>query len=192
MDAQDLILGARVAHVRELRTALAQAKAENAALRDENAALKAHFDFALLAAEDLRNLPPGGRLEIWDGWNLILGAQRAAKDRPALLAQAKDRLAQADATNLRIWIVFDGADEHVSQDGRLRVSYTGGTGAHRADRLVVAFVRMAAYLGLADRLSVRTNDKDFARDVRRLCPQLPQASATSSKKDQMSDGLGCS
>ena len=173
MDAQDLILGARVARVRELRTALAQAKAENAALRDENAALKAHLDLALLAAEDLRGLPPGGRLEIWDGWNLVLGSPRAAKDRPELFAQAKALLARPDAAALRIWIVFDGADERVAQDGRLRVSYTGGTGPHRADRLIVAFVRMAAYLGLAGRLSVRTNDKDFARDVRRLIALSP-------------------
>lgn len=166
MDAQDLMLGARVAHVRELQTALARAKAENAALRDENAALWAHFDFALLAAEELRGMPPEGRLEIWDGWNLILGAQKAARDRPTLIAQAKARLEQDEA--LRIWIVFDGPEERVAHEGRLRVSYTGGTGAHRADRLIVSFVRMAAYLGLADRIRVRTNDKDFARDVKRL------------------------
>ncbi len=163
--AQDLIYGARVAHVRELQAALAKAKAENAALRDENAALKAHLDFALLAAEDLRRLPPEGRLEVWDGWNLVLGASKAAPDRRSLIAQAHERLAQAQA--LRIWIVFDGADERVSREDRLRVSYTGGTGEHRADRLIVAFVRMAAYLGLADRLSVWTHDRDFARDVRR-------------------------
>lgn len=168
MDAQDLMLGARVAHVRELRTALARAKAENAALRDECAALRAHFDFALLAAAELRGLPPDGRLEIWDGWNLILGAQKEARDRPALISQAKARLSQDSGEALRIWIVFDGPEERVAQAGRLRVSYTGGTGAHRADRLIVSFVRMAAYLGLADRITVRTNDKDFARDVKRL------------------------
>lgn len=168
MNAQDVILGSRVAHVRELQAELAKTKAENAALRDENAALKAHFDFALLAAADLRQLPPGGRLEIWDGWNLVLGSPRVAADRPALIAQAQARLAEADAEGLRVWIVFDGPDENVSQSGRLRVSYTGGAGAHRADRLVVSFVRMAAYLGLADRISVRTNDRDFARAVNRL------------------------
>lgn len=168
MNAQDVMLGARVAHVRELRAELAKAKAENARLHDENAALKAHFDFALLAAAELRDLPPGGRMEIWDGWNLVLGAQRVAKDRAELVAQATARLAQDGCEGLRIWIVFDGPDEKVSLAGRLRVSYTGGTGAHRADRLVIAFVRMAAYLGLADRLAVRTCDKDFARTVRRL------------------------
>ncbi len=168
MNAQDLIFGSRVAHVRELRTELAKAKAENAALHDENAALKAHFDFALLAAADLRQLPSDGRLEIWDGWNLILGSPRVAADREELIAQATARLAEKGAENLHIWIVFDGPDEKVSQTGRLRVSYTGGTGAHRADRLIVSFVRMAAYLGLSGKLAVRTNDKDFARTVKRL------------------------
>ena len=165
MSAQDLILGARVAHVRELQTALAQEKAANAALRDENAALKAHFDFALLAAEDLKGLKPGERLELWDGWNLVLGAQKEAHDRADLVAQAKARLA-ADA-GLRVWIVFDGPREAATNDGRLRVSYTGGQGEHRADRFILAYVRMAAYLGLAGRLAVRTNDKDFSRAVAR-------------------------
>ena len=168
MSAQNVILGARVAHVRELKDALAKEKASNAALRDELAALKAHFDFALLAAAVLRALPPDGRLEIWDGWNLILGATKEARDRDALLAQARARLAAPGAAGLRVWIVFDGAKEAVSNDGRLRVSYTGGDGAHRADRLITAFVRMAAYLGLADRVDVRTNDKDFVRAVTRL------------------------
>ena len=166
MSAQDLILGARVAHVRELQTALAQEKAANAALRDENAALKAHFDFALLAAEDLKALKPGERLELWDGWNLVLGAQKEARDRADLVAQAKACLA-ADA-GLRVWIVFDGPREAATNDGRLRVSYTGGLGEHRADRFILAYVRMAAYLGLAGRLAVRTNDKDFSRAVARL------------------------
>ena len=156
MGAQDLILGSRVAHVRELQTALAKVKAENAALHDANAALTAHLDLAFLALADLRALPPGGRLEIWDGWNLILGSQKEAPDRAALVAQARARL------------TADGADEAVDSDGRLRVSYTGGTGAQRADRFIVAFVRAAAYLGLGDRLSVRTNDRELAHAAARL------------------------
>lgn len=167
MSAQDVILGARVAHVRELKAELAKAKAENTALRDENAALKAHLDLALLAAADLRDLPPGGRLEVWDGWNLVLGSERAAPDRRALVAQARAKLAAPGAEGLRIWIVFDGADEKAVQEDRLRVSYTGGTGEHRADRFVAAFARMADYLGLADRLAVWTHDRDFAKSVRR-------------------------
>ena len=159
MSAQDVIMGSRVAHVRELKAEVEKLKAENAALRDERDSLKAHFDLALLAAMDLRN---GEALEIWDGWNLILGAKKEAKDRADLMAQAQ-------ASGRRVWIVFDGPDENVHLLGaNVRVSYTGGAGAHRADKLVVDFVRMAAYLGLADKVTVRTNDKDFRKSVDRI------------------------
>ena len=167
MSAQDVIMGARVGRLRELKAEIARLKAENAALRGERDALKAHFDMALLAAEDLRGGEP---LEIWDGWNLVLGAQKEAKDRDDLIARAK-------ASGKRVWIVFDGHDENVwfadgdsgrGEDARVRVSYTGGRGEHRADRFIVDFVRMAAYLGLADRVTVRTHDGDFLREVSRL------------------------
>jgi len=157
VSSQDLILGSRVAHLRELKTEIAALRSENAALKDELAALKAHFDAALLAANDLRE----GSLEIWDGWNLILSAERQANDRSRLIAQAK-------ASGRRVWIVFDGHDEHVEDIGNVRVSYTGGSGEHRADKFICDFVRMAAYLGLADRVTVRTHDKDFIRKINRL------------------------
>ena len=83
MNAQDIIRSAQLTHVRELQTALTKAAAENAALRDELDSLKAHFDMALLAAMDLKSGEP---LEIWDGWNLILGAKKEAKDRADLIA----------------------------------------------------------------------------------------------------------
>ena len=158
MNAQDIIRDSQLTHVRELRTALAKAAAENAALRDERDALRAHLDMALLAMMDLKGGEP---LEIWDGWNLILGAQKEAKDRADLIAQAK-------ASGRRVWIVLDGSDENMKLDGNVRISYTGGRGEHRADKFIVDFVRMAAYLGLADRLTVRTNDKDFRKAVERL------------------------
>ena len=151
--AQDIIRSSQLTHVRELQTALKKAAAENTALQGELDSLKAHFDLALLAAMDLKNGEP---LEIWDGWNLILGAKKEAKDRADLIAQAK-------ATGRRVWIVFDGHDENVKLDGKVRISYTGGQGKHRADKFIVDFVRMAAYLGLANRLTVRTNDKDFRK-----------------------------
>ena len=53
-------------------------------------------------------------------------------------------------------------------DGNVRISYTGGEGEHRADKFIIDFVRMAAYLGLAENLTVRTNDKDFRKAVERL------------------------
>ena len=160
MNAQDIIRSAQLTRVRELQTALTKAAAENSALRDELDSLKAHFDMALLAAMDLRDGEP---LEIWDGWNLILGAKKEAKDRADLIEQAK-------ASGKRVWIVFDGHDENVHLLGaNVRVSYTGGQGEHRADKFIVDFVRMAAYLGFADRVSVRTNDKDFRAEIQRLC-----------------------
>lgn len=158
MNAQDILIGTRVAHIRELKTELAALKQKNAALHDELAALKAHFDQALLAAMDLRDGVP---LEIWDGWNLILGAKKQARNRNELIAQAKE-------TGRRIWIVFDGHDENVSRDGDVRVSYTGGQGEHRADKFICDFVRMARYLGFADRVTVRTNDKDFLKTIDKL------------------------
>ena len=158
MNAQDIIRSAQLTRVRELQTALTKAAAENTALHDELDSLKAHFDLALLAAMDLRDGEP---LEIWDGWNLILGAKKEAKDRADLIAQAK-------ASGRRVWIVFDGHDENVKLDGKVRISYTGGQGEHRADKFIVDFVRMAAYLGLANRLTVHTNDKDFRKAVERL------------------------
>ena len=159
MNAQDVIMGSRLEHLRELKTAIEKLKAENAALRDERDALKAHFDLALLAAMDLGGGEP---LEIWDGWNLILGAKKEARDRA-------DLIAQAEASGRRVWIVFDGHDENVRLRGeKVRVSYTGGQGEHRADKFIIDFVRMAAYLGLVDKLSVRTNDKDFRKAIDRL------------------------
>jgi len=167
MNAQGLILGARVAHVRELKSEVERLKAENAALRDESAALKAHFDMALLAAEDLRALPKDGVQEIWDGWNLILGARKEARDRADLLRQAEARVAAGDG-RVRVWIVLDGKDENVVSTGDVRVSYTGGQGEHRADKFICDYLRMARYLGLEGRVTVRTNDKDFAKTVARL------------------------
>ena len=158
MNAQDIIRSSQLTHVRDLQTALTTAAAENAALRNEFDSLKAHFDLALLAAMDLKGGEP---LEIWDGWNLVLGSPKEAKDRADLIAQAK-------ASGKRVWIVFDGHDENVTFDGNVRISYTGGQGEHRADTFIIDFVRMAAYLGLTANLSVRTNDKDFRKAVERL------------------------
>ena len=166
MGAQDLILGARVAHLRELKSEVARLKSECAALRDENAALNAHMELAALAARDLAALPPGGRLVIVDGWKLILGAKKEAKDPAELVERAKRRVAENPAD--RVWIVFDGPKENSRVDGGVRISYTGGKGPHRADRLICDYLRMARLSGDVSRLEVVTNDKDFRRDADRL------------------------
>ena len=170
MSAQDVILGARVAHLRELKAEIARLKAENARLRDESAALAHHFDLALVAAEDLRALPPDGRLVILDGWNLVLGSGKEARTPEELVARTEEYLETHPAD--RAWIVFDGPRENAFNEGRLRVSYTGGTGAHRADRFILDFLRMARWRGDLSRLRVRTCDRDFRKAVARLAPDV--------------------
>lgn len=166
MTAQDVILGARVQHVRELKTQIAALKAQNDRLQRENDEFRTHFDLALTAAEDLRTLPVGGHFVIIDGWNFILGANRTAHD-PAQLRQHALKYLAENPTDF-VWIVFDGPHEAVEQGDRLRISYTGGTGPQRADRFICDFVRMATFCGLSERLIVKTRDKALRRAVEKL------------------------
>lgn len=166
MNAQDMIEAARLVRVRELQTALTKAAAENLRLKTENEMLFAHFDLAILAANDLAALPPDGRLVIVDGWNMILGANKVAKDRAELVAQAKAHVAEHPSDF--VWIVLDGPRASSSVDGRVRVSYTGGVGAHRADKFICDFLKMARFRGDLRRIEVRTDDKDFKKEVKRI------------------------
>ena len=166
MNAQDMIEAARLVRVRELQTALTKAAAENLRLKTENEMLFAHFDLAILAANDLAALPPDGRLVIVDGWNMILGADKVAKDRADLVAQAKAHVAEHPSDF--VWIVLDGPRASSRVDGRVRVSYTGGVGAHRADKFICDFLKMARFRGDIRRIEVRTDDKDFKKEVKRI------------------------
>ena len=166
MNAQDMIEAARLVRVRELQTALTKAAAENLRLKTENEMLSAHFDLAVLAANDLAALPLDGRLVIVDGWNMILGANKIAKDRAELVAQAKAHVAEHPSDF--VWIVLDGPRASSSVDGRVRVSYTGGVGAHRADKFICDFLKMARFRGDLRRIEVRTDDKDFKKEVKRI------------------------
>ena len=177
MNTQAIIDESRLTHIRELKTAITRLKAENAALRDENAQLNAHLDFAILAARDLETLAEGAKLVIVDGWNLILGARRFGLDRSRLFAQAKDRKdleRQAkeylvERPDDLVWLVLDGPRFATKSEGRLRVTYTGGEGVHRADRFICDFLRMALLRGVAaGRIEVITNDKDFRNQVNRI------------------------
>ena len=161
-----MIEAARLVRVRELQTALTKAAAENLRLKTENEMLFAHFDLAILAASDLAALPPDGRLVIVDGWNMILGANKVAKDRAELVAQAKAHVAEHPSDF--VWIVLDGPRASSSVDGRVRVSYTGGVGAHRADKFICDFLKMARFRGDIRRIEVRTDDKDFKKEVKRI------------------------
>lgn len=189
MGAQDVIIGSRLAHVRELKAEIERLKAENARLRNESAALRAHFDLALLAEAELRGLPEDGRMIVVDGWNQILGSKRTASSRDGLKAGWQAHL--DSHPHDRVWIVFDGPRENSLVDGRLRLSYTGGEGAHRADRFICDFLRLARFLGLADRVEVVTDDRDFAREVLRLADGGKGREAVSQASGRQKTANGC-
>lgn len=157
---------ARIAGVRELKSELAKLKAENARLRDENAMYASHMALSVLAASDLDSLPPGGNLVIMDGWNLVLGAGRIAHSPAGLIEKAREHLKSNPADF--VWIIFDGPRENAFEEGRLRVSYTGGEGSQRADRMVCDFLRMARLSGRAGRIVLKTNDKALAKEAARI------------------------
>ena len=161
MSSQDVMINSRLTHVRELKAEVARLKELNSRLNDEMASLKAHFSLALAAMEDLGSLPEGGRMILVDGWNLILGAKKDARSRGELIALYRRHLEEHPDDS--VWIVFDGPKESVANEGRLRVSYTGGAGPHRADRFICDYLRAAGYLGLSGRVEVKTNDLDLAK-----------------------------
>ena len=166
MNAQEVMISSRLAHVRELKREVARLKEENTRLLDEMVSLKAHFSLAVLAMEDLRALPEGGKMILVDGWNAILGAKKDAHSRSELEAKWKTYLGEHAADF--VWIIFDGPVENVGNEGRLRISYTGGNGPHRADRFICDYLRSAKYLGLAHLVEVRTNDRDLLKETNRL------------------------
>ncbi len=157
MNSNDVIRDARVEHVRELKAEIARLKAGLSAATDELGEWRAHFDLALLAAADAAKVPPGGRIVIVDGCNLLFNEFR--RDKAALLAAAGAVEAGF------VWVVFDGPRENSRAEGRMRVSYTGGTGTQRADRLVTDYVRMLRRAGDTHEVVVVTGDRDFRKAV---------------------------
>jgi len=152
--------------IRALKDEVARLKAELARACEERDSLRQHFALALLAAQDAERIGPDGTLLIVDGWNAILGSENIGGQRARLAQLARGWLAEHPAD--RAWIVFDGHEENGSAEDRLRVSYTGGKGAHRADRLVCDYLRMRRYAGASGKVTVVTNDKDFRREAERL------------------------
>lgn len=165
MNAQDVILGSRVAHLRELKAEVAKLKAENDRLRSENAELLRHFDMALAAAMDLDGRRTGMFIVV-DGWNLILGAGKEARSPEELEGRMRAHL-EANPDDF-VWIVYDGEREGSRNEGRLRVSWTGGKGPQRADRFICDFLRMARLRGDAPRIVVKTHDKELLRNAARI------------------------
>ncbi len=173
MDAQSVMIASRLARIAEMRGEIARLREENSRLQAENAALRSHAALGVLALGDLASLAPGARMVLVDGWNLILGAGGGetvlggrVHSPAALIAQAGTYLAAHE--NDFVWLVFDGREENAQETARLRVSYTGGEGAQRADRFIVDFVRAAFFRSLSSRIAVLTHDKKLLKEARRL------------------------
>lgn len=182
MKSNDIVADARMMHLRELKTALADAKARLAKAESERDLLAAHFALGLAALDDFGHLAAGERLRIVDGWNAVLRMRNVSKlssdDISALKKEYLARLgvkAPSDAEPSTVpgdlppvatWIVFDGKTANSYRSGPYRVTYTGGTGAHRADRMILDFVNAARILGLdVSRITVETADKDLSKHL---------------------------
>ena len=184
MTANNVIEDARVARVRELKTALAETKERLVRVEEERDSLLAHFDLALVALHDFEQLGDGAHLQIIDGWNAILRHRNVSKLTSEEISKLKaDYLAnlgivpQPSTPNSQpttlTWIVFDGSEENSYRSGSYRVTYTGGTGPHRADRLILDYVHAVRILGLdTSRITVDTADKALAKKLIALGAQV--------------------
>ena len=166
MTAQQIMQDSHLTRIRALRDEVARLKAELARACEERDGLQQHFALALLAAQDGERLGPNGTQLIVDGWNAILGSENIGGHRSRLTELVRVWLKAHP--NDRAWIVFDGPHICGSTKRRLRISYTGGEGAHRADRLVCDYLRMRQYAGQKGHVIVLTNDKAFRSDAERL------------------------
>ena len=201
MTANSVIEEARVARVRELKTALAETKERLVRVEDERDSLLAHFDLALVALHDFEQMGEGAQLQIIDGWNAILRHRNVSKLTseeisrlkadylaslgivpPSVCLNPQSAFAKATADKPSTsnsqpstlnWIVFDGSEENSYRSGAYRVTYTGGTGPHRADRLILDYVHAARILGLdTSRITVDTADKALGKKLVALGAQV--------------------
>ena len=182
MKSNDIIADARVMRLKELKLSLADVKARLAKMEAERDVLSAHFSLGLAALRDFERLPEGAVLRIVDGWNAILrfrnvsklsadDISRLKKEYLAGLgvtppSDADDSVHPESLPPVATWIIFDGKVANSYRCGEYRVTYTGGTGAHRADRMILDFVNAARILGLdVSRITVETSDRDLARSI---------------------------
>ena len=182
MTANYIIDAARITRLRELNSELARVKARLNAIEQEHNALTSHFDIALSALHDLRQLNDDEVFRIIDGWNVILRNRNVERLDASTVSRFKseflkrmgaERRRTGDEAKacvplpIRTWIIFDGSDEGSYVTGECRVSYTGGVGLHRADRLIADYVHAAKLLGLnPSRICVETADKELVKKIK--------------------------
>jgi len=165
VNSQALFADARVAHVRELKAEVTRLKAALASAQNSLRAWENHFGEALLAAFDADKLEEGGELLLVDGWNMQF-AVGIAKDRHAVVDATKAWLVAHPKA--RAWVVFDGNRENAWCEDRLRVSFTGGEGLHRADKAICDYIHMLRRTGRVTPVTVVTRDKDFREKAEAL------------------------
>ena len=187
MKSNDIFADARVMQVRELKAALAEAKARLAQAEAERDLLVAHFPLGMAALHDFESLAAGEELRIIDGWNAILRMKNVSKLSSENISGLKKSYLTglgisepapegADLPPVSSWIVFDGKDANSYRAGAYRVTYTGGTGAHRADRMIIDYVNVAKVLGLdVSRVVVETADKDLSKRLTALGAKVVQS-----------------
>ena len=187
MKSNDIFADARVLQVRELKAALVEAKARLAKAESERDLLAAQYPLGMAALHDFESLAAGEELRIIDGWNAILRMKNVSKLSSEKVSELKkEYLAKlgilepaAESTELppvSAWIIFDGKDANSYRTGAYRVTYTGGTGAHRADRMIIDYVNAAKVLGLdVSRIAVETADKDLSKRLTALGAKVVQS-----------------
>ena len=209
MTANTIIEDARVARVRELKAELAAVKARLAQAEADRDALVSHLHLALMALHDFERLPPDSNLRIIDGWNAILRHRNVSKLTADQISELKGEYlanhgisqpsyaettwgkpsildSQPSTTN---WIVFDGPAENSFCSGACRITYTGGTGLHRADRMIRDYAHAVKLLGLnASRIVVETADKALSRQICALGIRVEEPSEARQEKEENSDG----
>ncbi|MBR4654901.1 MAG: NYN domain-containing protein [Kiritimatiellae bacterium] len=161
----DIIKDERVAHVRELKAEVARLKAERDEARAALASLESHFALALAAARDADRLPPGGTILMLDGWNIVFNSKFREDDAHAAkqhFIEAVRSYALAHPDDFT-WLIFDGPEENSSAEGGFRLSYTGGDGEQRADRLIIDYLHQLRILGSKIAATIVTNDKALAK-----------------------------
>ena len=187
MKSNDIFADARVMQVRELKAALAETKARLAKAESERDLLAAHFSLGMAALHDFESLAAESELRIIDGWNAILRMKNVSKLSSENISDLKKSYLTglgisepapegADLPPVSSWIVFDGKDANSYRAGVYRVTYTGGTGAHRADRMIIDYVNVAKVLGLdVSRIVVETADKDLSKRLTALGAKVVQS-----------------
>ena len=180
MKSNEIVADARVSLVRNLKASLAEVKERLANAEAERDILLAHFSSGLAALHDFAQLPAGAPLRIIDGWNAILRNRTVSKltsenishlkaeylASHGIVAEEKSPAPPLPFPPLSTWIVFDGSQANSYRSGAYRVTYTGGTGAHRADRMIVDYIHAAKLLGLdVSRITVETVDKSLAKKI---------------------------